>query len=569
MRTVRYLQLAALLGCALFLPRKTYAEGEGLMPGGAAAVSRGGAIAARPMDALTLMHNPAGLTALDGHQGHYGLDMQVDSICMEPYGYYGWGIVLPEQRPGTAPNLDVRRSEFGDPASARYGRRLLDKVCNSGVVVPTPQLAASLRVHDRLWLALGMVAPVLVTGSQWGGSDGTIAVGDSARPTPTRYNVVRQEVQFAFNPTVGAAYKATDWLSLGLAFQVAMGSADVYQVMALRAGTSPSNDMMTKLNASDYFVPSLVFGVYAKPNKYLRLGGTFSWSDGLDGSGELTFYTNHYHHGAVGEEFVPYENEPVKVNRVRIPAPISVTLAVRYVQPLPGADEDSKDPLSSELFDVELDASYLSTGQVGPYRGSVANDFQLQFRRANGEPQEPLDVDASALSSLSADRHGLDVYSLRLGGSWTAVPGVLQASLGAFYQSRGVEAAYVSIDNFGLARIGVGLGARVRLGPVDITAAYSHIFQETVEIAPPPHEPRDEASDDPTRGFDQRIYEDGELSEEPLRDPRAPSPSSADAIASLRQTAVFESEDVRARVINAGRYTAGFNVFSLAVTHRF
>ena len=91
MRTVRYLQLVALLGCALILPRKTYAEGEGLMPGGAAAISRGGAIAAKPVDALTLMHNPAGLTALDGHQGHYGLDMQLDSICVEPYGYYGFG----------------------------------------------------------------------------------------------------------------------------------------------------------------------------------------------------------------------------------------------------------------------------------------------------------------------------------------------------------------------------------------------------------------------------------------------------------------------------------------------
>lgn len=569
MRTVRYLQLVALLGCALVLPRKTYAEGEGLMPGGAAAISRGGAIAAKPVDALTLMHNPAGLTALDGHQGHYGLDMQLDSICVEPYGYYGWGIVLPEQRPGTPVNLDVRRSEFGDPASSRYGRRPLDKVCNSGAVVPTPQLAASLRIHERVWLALGLVAPVLVTGSQWGGSDGTIAVGDSARPTPTRYNVVRQQVQFAFNPTIGAAYKATNWLSFGFAFQVAMGAADSYQVMALRAGTSPSNDMMTKLNASDYFVPSVVLGVYAKPNKYLRLGGTFTWSEGIDGSGELTFYTNHYHHGAVGDEFVPYENKPIKVDQVRLPAPIGVTLAVRYVQPLPGADENSKDPLSSELFDIELDATYISTGQVGAARASVESDFQLKFRRADNTPQEPLEVKAGALSALSADRHGLDQYSLRLGGSWTALPGVLQASLGAFYQSRSVEAAYVAIDNYGLARIGFGLGARVRLGPVDVTAAYSHIFQETIDIAPPQHEPRDQASDDPTRGFDQRIYEDGVLSSSPVRDPRAPSPGSADAIASVRQTAVFESEDMRARVVNAGKYTAGFNVFSLAVTHRF
>jgi hypothetical protein len=569
MRTVQYLLLLALLGCAFLLPGTTYAEGEGLLPGGAAAVGRGGAIAAKPVDAATLMHNPAGLTALDGHQGHYGMDFQVDSLCVQPYGYYGWGITLPETRPGTAANLDVRRSEFGDPASTNYGRRPLDKVCNSGALVPQPQLAAALRVHDKIWVALGLVAPVLVTGSHWGGSDGTIAVGNGARPTPTRYNTVRQEVQFAFNPTFGVAYKALPWLSFGLALQVAMGSASTYQVLALRAGTSPSNDMMTKLSASDYFVPTLLFGVYAKPNKHLRVGGTFTWSDGIDGSGELTFYTNHYHHGAVGDEFVPFENDPVKVSRVALPAPIAATLAVRYVQPLAGAEEDAKDPLLSELWDIELDATYVASGQVGPSRASVANDFALEFRRANGQPQEPLDVKANALAQLSADRHGLDVYTLKLGGSWTALPGLLQASAGGFFQSRGVEAAYVTVDNYGLARIGFGLGMRVRLGPVDVSAAYSHIFQETLELAPPEHEPRDQASDDPTRGFDQRIYENGVLSERPLRDPRAPSPSSADAVASARQTAVFESDDQRARVINAGRYTAGFNVFSLAVTHRF
>lgn len=567
MRTVRYLLLLALLGCALFHPRTSLAEGEVLMPGGAAAVSRGGAIAAKPVDAATLMHNPAGLTELDGHQGHYGLDFSVDSLCVQPYGYYGWGITLPEMRAGTAPNLDVRRSEFGDPASTNYGRRPLDKVCNSGALVPVPQLAASLRITDKLSLALGMVAPAAVTGSQWGGSDGTIAVGNGARPTPTRYENVRVDVQFAFAPMFGAAYKALPWLSFGLALQVAMGSGDTYQVMALRAGTSPSSDMMTKLHAQDYFVPSLLFGAYAKPTRNLRLGATFNWSDGIDGSGNVTFYTNHYHHGAVGDEFVPLENPPVKINEVKLPAPFTATLAVRFVQPLPGKEEDARDPLNSERWDVEVDASYTNSGHLGLARASVSKDFSLQFTRADGTQQEPLEIKAKDLA-LTADRHGQDVYAVRLGGSYTVLPGMLQASLGGFYQSRGVDLSYVTVSNYSLARVGFGLGMRVRLGPVDISAAYSHVFQESIELAPPDHEPRDKASeDDPTRGFDQRVYEDGMLSEQPLKDPRAPSIKNADAVAKERQPAGLESD--RARVINAGRYTAGFNVFSISVTHRF
>lgn len=225
--------------------------------------------------------------------------------------------------------------------------------------------------------------------------------------------------------------------------------------------------------------------------------------------------------------------------------------------------------MTSERWDIELDASYIASGQVSLTRAQVAEDFSLEFRRANGEPQDSLEVETTDLAELTVDRHGLDAVALRLGGSWNVLPGSLQVSGGGFYQSRGVKPDFASIDNYGFGRVGFGLGVRVRLGPVDLTASYAHIFQETLDIAPPAHEPREEATDDPKSGFDQRIYEDGELSERPLRDPAAPSASEADGVASVRQAAVFESEDVRARVINAGRYVASFNIVSLAVTHQF
>jgi hypothetical protein len=122
----------------LALSAQARAEGETLMPGGAQAIARGGAVAARASDAMSLLHNPASLMELEGHQAHYGVDLEVDALCVHPYGYYGWGIVLPEARPGTPPNVDVRRSEFGDPASSAYGQRRLDYVCNSGQLSPVP-----------------------------------------------------------------------------------------------------------------------------------------------------------------------------------------------------------------------------------------------------------------------------------------------------------------------------------------------------------------------------------------------------------------------------------------------
>lgn len=562
-------RLFALAACALACPALVHAEGETLMPGGASGVGRGGAVGANPSDALTLMHNPAGLTALGGHAGYYGVDMAIDNMCAHPYGYYGWGVVLPENRPGSPPNIDVRRSEFGDPASAAYGARQLDYVCNSGSMLPLPQLAVALRLMDKLMIGVGLVAPVLITGSQWGGKDGTIRSGSrSARPTPARYALVRQEVEFAFNPTIGAAYQALPWLSFGFAFQMAMASVNNYQVMALRAGTSPSTDLMAKVHASDYFMPSLSFGVYAAPIKRLRIGATFTWAEGLDGSGDLTFTTNYYHRGAIDDEFVPLENDPVRLQRVRVPAPWAVTLALRYVEPAE-TEADKHDPMRNQVWDVELDASYASTGHVAQTVAEVANDFTLDFRRANGEAQEPLEVKKRDLSQLAIDRKGQDTLALRLGGSWNILPGFLQASLGGFVQSRSVQVSYMSIDNYGAARLGFGVGAMMRLGPIELMASYAHVFQETIDLAPPQHQPREQASDDPTTGFDQRIYGEGRLGAEPLADARAPSPANADGVAKVRQTAVFESKSVRARVVNAGRYTASFNVFSIALAHRF
>jgi hypothetical protein len=322
---------------------------------------------------------------------------------------------------------------------------------------------------------------------------------------------------------------------------------------------------MTKLSASDYFIPAVTIGAYAKPNERWHIGATFYYSQGFDGSGDITFTTNYYHAGATGDEFAPYQNAPVKMKQIRVPVPWNATLAVRYAQPSGASEHD--DPMQNELWDVELDGSYIASGSMGPSVAEVSGEFNLLFQRANGAPQMPLAVKQENLAQLSVDHHGLDAIALRLGGSWNVMPGFLQASGGAFFQSRSVRADYVSIDNYGLARLGVGIGLMMRLGPLEVIASYAHIFQETVEIAPPSHEPREQATDDPRRGFDQRIYEDGVLSAQPVLDSRVPV--RATGVAAVRQNAVFESEAMRARVVNAGRYKAGFDILSIAVTHRF
>jgi hypothetical protein len=326
---------------------------------------------------------------------------------------------------------------------------------------------------------------------------------------------------------------------------------------------------MVKLHAEDFFMPSLTFAAYAKPTRYLQVAGTFLWQQGLDGHGDMTITTNNYHEGAVGSELLPLENDKVKLNHVRAALPWTATLAVRYVSPR-GEPGNGRDFMSNERWDIELDAAYTANRAAGRNNSvQVASDFSLEFRRADGTPQQPLNVTQQDISEVSVDRHVLDQVTLRLGGSWIPIPERLQISAGGYFQTRGVDPDYASIDNFGFMRVGLGLGALVRVGHWDLMASYAHIFQETLTVAPPPHQPRTDATDDPDSGFDQRIYQDGQLSSQPRTDPSAPSPAKADGVAKLTQSAIFESEDIRRRVVNAGRYVASFDLFSIGTTYHF
>lgn len=547
------------------------ADGEQIMPGGTQAIGRGGASAARPTDNMAMLLNPAGLVELSGNQVFLQFDAVFDRVCVQPYGFYGWGVYVPEDQQGNTSNPDAHRSEFGDPTSSAYGQRRLDRMCNSGRVSALPQFAFSFHVTDKLSLAVGFVAPAMTSSAQWGGKDGTIQTDSGPRATPTRYQFVRQEVLFALNPTASVAYRVLPWLSVGGTLQVAMVSANNYLVMPLQAGTSPANDAMAKLHAQDFFVPSLTFSVHAKPTRRLRIAGTFNWSDGIAGSGEMTLTTNTYHQGAVGNELLPFTNDPVKLSNVRIGQPWTATLAARYAHPRGTGSETLRenDVLVSELWDVEVDASFAANSSAADSRVSVAKDFTLEFRRANGAPQQPLPVTQNQIDEINVQRHTHDVLTVRLGGSLNALPGRLQISAGGFYQTRGVDPSYASVDNFGFQRVGLSLGALVRAGQFDLMASFAHVFSEDLIVVPPSHQPRTDATDDATSGFDQRIYENGQLSSAPRTDPAVASAGRADGTAKLTQSAVFESDDLRRRVVNAGHYTASFNVLSIGAVYHF
>ena len=105
--------------------------------------------------------------------------------------------------------------------------------------------------------------------------------------------------------------------------------------------------------------------------------------------------------------------------------------------------------------------------------------------------------------------------------------------------------------------------------------AAAHILSETVEVAPPPHQPVTSTVDgDPRSGFDKRVggtFDDlgNRRGGVVLEDPSAPSPAKADAVAAKTQASGGASVGQPNRVINAGRYTASFDVLSVGLAYHF
>lgn len=563
--TLATLALSSLLGAPT-----ASAAGLELLPGGTRSIARGGATAAQPADAMLLLQNPAGMAYLDGNHLMLDIDVPLHDMCVDPYGYYGWGVY------GNEP------SEFGDPTAlddpnnptigATYATTPLGRVCNSASPFPIPQLAWAGKITDRLALGFGFVASDVVPGLQYGGDDGTVQTPYGPRPTPTRYSVVKQEVTDALGTTFGAAYRIAPWLSAGASLQILMARAQATQVLNAFGGTKPATDVLATVTTQDFFVPAAVFSLHARPIAPLDLTAGFRWSDDLRGSGDSVFETNTFHRGTNTDQ-VPFKNDPIRLAEATVRFPWQLTAGARYRGLLRDAEEGG-DPIDTERWDIEVDFNYTFQERTSLTSARTGEAATLLFKTVNPNPDAP-DPPSVNPRALVIDRHLTDVYTVRVGASYAVLPRQVMLMAGGYFESRGVDPAYADIDTFSFQRVGVGTGVVWRLGAIDLRAAYGHIFSETLEVAPPPHQPK--AAHDPTdprSGFDKRVG--GEFGQEGqriggvvLEDPDAPAPENADAVAAKTQHAASSTAGNPDRVINAGRYTAAFNLVSVGVVYHF
>lgn len=138
-----------------------------------------------------------------------------------------------------------------------------------------------------------------------------------------------------------------------------------------------------------------------------------------------------------------------------------------------------RDPLSTDVFDIELDLTWAHNSQLDPISIRFPGD-------ATGKGLLPVSGIQGADLPPNADikRGYKDVVGVRLGGDYNVIPDKLALRAGTFFESSALDPQYQAIDFIASSRFGLALGAtyRIRFGgakstsALEIMAGFGHVF---------------------------------------------------------------------------------------------
>jgi long-subunit fatty acid transport protein len=565
---------------------------------GARALGRGGAMAARADDPMVLAHNPAGLAELRGTQLLFDLNLALMDACVDPSGYYGYGAYgggqpsqLPDPDSGEpaplplGPDTSVPgMTQPAAPAAKAYYYDPYDTVCLDQQITPIPQLAWTTRVTEDLGIGFGLIFPAVTPGGRWGSPYGVIRNEQGElRPAATRYMLLNSSNLGIF-PTLGVGYRVFDALRIGLAVEWGVFAINNYTMAAAGGGTSPHNDVLAHTKAQDWFVPAATASVHVVPVDSIDVVLAFRYQDAIDATGTQDLTT-----GVFDPRFEAYETKGIEITSLRIDLPWKLRAGVRYADrliPRPSgtgsheADFTSgdviHDPLQDERFDIELDVEYQINSRFDKQVIEYAEGGRLNFRAKGSDQTMSIVFPAPQLPSTVIEKNWKDQLSVRMGGTYNVLPGMLGLSAGAHYETRGVDPSYAQIDFFPFQRVGLHAGVIVRvMSSLDLVFSYAHIFQEELVVELPEHREHHQIDDlyamgDRTPYVSKRV--DAPLDRGGVNGTMVieePSQGPSDGVAKVNQILARTGADQPPWIVNAGRYRSSIDVLAVGINVHF
>ncbi|MFW6050274.1 MAG: OmpP1/FadL family transporter [Myxococcota bacterium] len=428
---------------------------------GAKPLGRGGAFTAGADDSLALQYNPAMLGSLPDPQANVDLNWPLYQYCQTRY----W-----------------------DDGTPRIG----PKVCNDATALPAPNVGFAMRVHPMFGFGVGLITPSSVNKVQFPNSQGTVFDPDEDAfvPAPTRYSLVERDVLLTF-PAVGVGFSPAPWLKLGVTFGWGIAHVNFTTTAHATGGEDADSDIVTSLDGKDSFVPRVIASVASEPVPGLDIALRFMWTDDIKAKGDLNMRFG----PGVAELLNMFSedevvlDDPLVVQNARIhsPQPWLLAFGLRYGHQRAGfRGEDSEfafggavdDRMATEVWDVELNVLYERNSAVDAIR--VKNPEGLYI--FDGSPdEEGVGLEVPVPSRISLAHQWKDQLSIRLGGDYNVVPEILALRAGVSFETAGVPDAYNQLDFRPAQRFGLHLGLTVRIDRFDLSLAYAHLFEQTVE----------------------------------------------------------------------------------------
>jgi long-subunit fatty acid transport protein len=457
-------------------------------------------------------------------QATFGAHVLLADSCMQPTGYYGFGLQGDSALDlGQGPvYLHASKGDTylnGKPLVG-FSEEPYDQVCFKGAAPFLPTVALSMKLNDDFGVGLGFFPPDAASLNQWGNRDGTLDTPNGVRPNPLRYYRSHQNVSY-FSLLAAAGYRLAPWISVGVGMQWMMVIYEAKTWATPIAALDPESDVRGDLFGRDLFVPGLIASVQMQPIDALDIVVGFKWSDrvkskvkldlttGAFGTGEVFRY-NDASTGQVATvgSTIPTTtpNQPGRVDSPPIWAP-QLTLALRYADRLTPRPKDLRaahvaaggtveDHMQTERWDVEVDGIYYFTS-VYDKQQYITRDAMLSLRSidANGIVSEipaspgdclkrdPMTNNCVGDRLVRTDLGGKNQFTVRAGGDYNLFPGILALRAGVSYEARGQDPEMLNVLNYMLSRYGVHAGFTVRVaGKTDISFGYAHFIHENVRL---------------------------------------------------------------------------------------
>ena len=211
-------------------------------------------------------------------------------------------------------------------------------------------------------------------------------------------------------------------------------------------------DIETQLDASQPFIPSAIFGLSVNlfADLELALSYQMQFDVSADGVAKLT-------PGDAFDNLVDFSGEDINVS---LNLPGLARAALRYTN-------------YEHFFDVELAFVY----------ENWSRNKTITFDATAINVESGIIPDAGEVGVIVLTPNWRDTYSLRLGGAWEAIPELLTARAGVYYERSAVDDTWVNMGNFDADKIGTTLGARIEIpGGFWADLAFGHVqfFSRTV-----------------------------------------------------------------------------------------